>query len=145
MSPVISISNFTISRLSCNTQPTRARSLWDIGIGGSWVAGVFVVDSFEFCSIYFFWFHQDELSGILIFHVKHILFGSNPNFLPSLITIVGRVLQFGSSHSTAFQYICIHLNQHSNKSVTINQTNFAISVQKLHIAILCDKTSPLVM
>ena len=26
---------------------------WDVGVGGSWVVGVLVVDSFEFCSTYF--------------------------------------------------------------------------------------------
>ena len=26
---------------------------WDAGVGGSWVVGVMVVDSFEFYSIYF--------------------------------------------------------------------------------------------
>ena len=28
---------------------------WDVGAGGSWVVGVSVVDSFEFCLIYFIW------------------------------------------------------------------------------------------
>ena len=32
-----------------------------------------------------FWFHKDELSGILICHVNAILLDVNPNFLPSVI------------------------------------------------------------
>ena len=93
----------------------------------------------------YFWFQQDQLCGILICHVDDILFGGNSSFLPSVINPLGQVLRFGSSHSTAFQYIGIALKQHSDKSITINQTNFANTIKKLDIFPPHDKASPSVI
>ena len=91
----------------------------------------------------YFWFQHNQLCGILICHVDDILFGGNSNFLPSIVNPLGQVLQFGSSHSTAFQYIGIALKQHSDKHITINRTNFANTIKKLDISPPHDKASPL--
>ena len=91
----------------------------------------------------YFWFQQDQLCGILICCVDDILFGGNSNFLSSVINPLGQVLQFGISHSTAFQYIGIALKQHTDKRITINQTNFANTIKKLDISPPYDKASPL--
>ena len=78
------------------------------------------------------------LNGILVCHVDDFLWGGTPRFKSAVIDNLSSVLKFGAEHSSAFTYIGIQLEQHSDFSITLNQNNFAASIKKITLSATSD-------
>ena len=89
--------------------------------------------------LYFYYF-QSKFSGILVCHVDDMMWSGEEVFESQVIKPLRQKLKFGSENSTAFQYVGIEIQQHPDFSITMNQKNFAQSIQKLAIPTHSDKT-----
>ena len=90
--------------------------------------------------IYFY--HNNDLSGILVCHVDDVLWSGTEMFEQNIIKPLGRVFTFGTVHCKAFKYLGIDLEQHDDYSISLSQTNFANSIKKASISGNPGKTAP---
>ena len=67
----------------------------------------------------FYWLEDGHLATILVCHVDDIFWGSTHRFKTAVIDNLGNVLKFEAEHSSAFTYIGIQLEQHSDFSITL--------------------------
>ena len=86
----------------------------------------------------FYWLEDGHLAAVLVCHVDDILWGGTPRFKSAVIDNLGSVLKFGAEHSSAFTYIGIQLEQHSDFSIMLNQNTFAASIKKITLVATAD-------
>ena len=86
----------------------------------------------------FYWLEDGHLAAILVCHVDNILGGGTPRFKSAVINNLSSVLKFGAEHSSAFTYIGIQLEQHSDFSIMLNQNNFAASIKMITLSATSD-------
>ena len=86
----------------------------------------------------FYWLEDGHLAAILVCHVDNILGGGTPRFKSAVIDNLSSVLKFRAEHSSAFTYIGIQLEQHSDFSIMLNQNNFAASIKMITLLATSD-------
>ena len=88
---------------------------------------------------------DNQLMGILACHVDDLLYGGNMQFYDLVINSLHDKLVFGSENASTFTYIGMHVLQHPNKRISLDQSSFMDSITPTAIPpdCLADKSSPL--
>jgi hypothetical protein len=82
----------------------------------------------------FFWVDGGVLSGIMCVHVDDILWGGTPNFEAAVIIPLCQKIVIGSTNTATFRYIGVHLSQEKDFSVTIDQVDYAGSLEEVELS-----------
>ena len=88
---------------------------------------------------------DNQLMGILACHVDDLLYGGSMQFYDLVINSLRDKLVFGSENASTFTYIGMHVVQHPDKSISLDQSSFMDSITPIAIPPdrLADKSSPL--
>ena len=89
--------------------------------------------------------NDNQLMGILACHVDDLLYGGSMQFYDLVINSLRDKLVFGSENASTFTYIGMHVVQHPDKSISLDQSSFMDSITPIAIPPdrLADKSSPL--
>ena len=82
----------------------------------------------------FFWIDGGVISGIMCVHVDDILWGGTPDFEAAVIIPLCRRIVIGSTNTATFRYIGVHLSQEKDFSVTVNQVDYAESLEEVKLS-----------
>jgi hypothetical protein len=82
----------------------------------------------------FFWINDGVFSGIMCVHVDDILWGGTPDFKAAVIIPLCQKIIIGSTNTATFRYIGVHLSQEQNFSVTVNQVDYAKSLEEVELS-----------
>ena len=75
-----------------------------------------------------------ELIGIIACHVDDLLFGGTDEFHLQVIKPLRVALEFGTENSGAFTFIGMHVTQHTEMSITLDQLTFAASISPIELS-----------
>ena len=75
-----------------------------------------------------------ELIGIIACHVDDLLFGGTDEFHLQVIEQLRVALEFGTENSGAFTFIGMHVTQHTDMSITLDQLIFAASISPIELS-----------
>ena len=71
--------------------------------------------------------------GILACHVDDLLYGGKMQFYDLVINSLRDKLVFGSENASTFTYIGMHVLQHPDKSISLDQSSFMDSITPIAI------------
>ena len=75
-----------------------------------------------------------ELIGIIACHVDDLLFGGTDGYHLKVIKQLRLALEFGTENSGAFTFIGMHVMQHTDMSITLDQLTFAASISPIELS-----------
>ena len=79
----------------------------------------------------FFIHKKNQLVGILTCHVDDILWGGTVEFEQSVISQITHIFQISKSHSKAFTYVGVELEQRPDGSITLCQDSYVRSISPI--------------
>ena len=74
-----------------------------------------------------------HLIGVIACHVDDLLYGGTSQFHHEVINNLCDKLEFGSKNSSAFTYIGMHVQQHQNHTISLDQHSFTDSIAPISI------------
>ena len=78
---------------------------------------------------------NNELVGILTCHVDDILWGGTIQFEQSVIAQIAKVFQISKSHSKAFTYVGVELDQRPDGSISLCQDSYVRSISPIELTV----------
>ena len=85
----------------------------------------------------FYYTKDDKLQGPMVCFIDNILWGGTVEFKADVINCLGQTFTTGSKFFQAFTYLGIEIHQNNDKSITINQNNYAKAIQPILLNTLC--------
>ena len=82
---------------------------------------------------------DNQFMGILACHVDDLLYGGNIQFHDLVINSLHDKLVFGSENASTFTYIGMHVLQHPDKGISLDQSSFMDSITLLPKVVLSPK------
>ena len=77
----------------------------------------------------FYYIKDGKLQGLIECFVDNILWGATDEFKADVIDCLGQIFTIGSTFSQTFTYLGIEIHRNNNKSITIDQNNYAKAIQ----------------
>ena len=78
----------------------------------------------------------------MLIHVDDILYAGNLEFMDKIIKPLSSVFSIGTQHTQCFTYIGLNLRQLDDKSIVLDQNNFAETLQKIPVSLSRDQSEP---
>ena len=82
----------------------------------------------------FLFYHSTQLCGIITCFVDDMIYGGDADFEKNIITQLKTIFSIGTENHKTFSYVGIKVNQNDDKSITIDQQNYAESLQQLQLS-----------
>ena len=79
----------------------------------------------------FYYTKDDKLQGLVVCFVDDRLWGATDEFKADVIEPLGQTFTINSNFSQAFTYLEIEIHQNNEKSITIDQSNYAKAIQPI--------------